>query len=260
MAFENRKLGRLPKKTLVGGPTLMGVYNGTLPSVPDSVDWTKPFTNWGMLGNDQYGNCVWAGSDHAVMDLNLAAGRPAPIMSLKACLQNYTNVAGFHEGPPASNDNGTVMIDAMKYWMNKGLILNDNNVLDHLGGFIPANPLNNHELKLLLDQFGGALVGVNLPESADDEFDRGVPWSDTTGTPTGGHCIWLRPFYNSQYIQAVTWGGTTLITWDWWNTYKDEVYGLVSTNWIGVNKLTPAGFTADNVEAVAKSLHAVFAA
>ena len=50
-----------------------------LPAPPD--DWgydnVVPPGGWGMLGNDQWGDCVWAGAAHEHLLTSTVAGRPA---------------------------------------------------------------------------------------------------------------------------------------------------------------------------------------
>lgn len=58
--------GRLPAQP--GRPHLkLGTYLTTaLPAPPASSDWLSPVpaTDWGMLGNDQWGDCTCAGVAH----------------------------------------------------------------------------------------------------------------------------------------------------------------------------------------------------
>src|ERR1700722_1695695 len=62
-----RVAGKRGRKKVSHAPDLaLKNYRGTLPSVPPpSLDNTKGFKNWLMLGNDTYGNCGPCATEHA---------------------------------------------------------------------------------------------------------------------------------------------------------------------------------------------------
>src|SRR5215468_8854266 len=75
--------------------------------------------NWGMLGNDQYGDCVWAGAAHETMLWNKEAAR-AVSFSDKSVLSDYSAATGFDPNDP-STDQGTDMQAAASYRKKTGI-------------------------------------------------------------------------------------------------------------------------------------------
>jgi hypothetical protein len=51
--------------------------------------------NWEMLGNDHYGDCVWAGAAHETMLWNKEAGRIIAFND-QSVLKDYSAVTGFN--------------------------------------------------------------------------------------------------------------------------------------------------------------------
>src|SRR4051812_49524299 len=74
-----------------------------LPAPPDNwgYDNVVPKGGWGMLGNDQWGDGVWAGAAHEHLLTSTVAGRPASFDDA-GVLSDYSAATGFDEnaGPP----------------------------------------------------------------------------------------------------------------------------------------------------------------
>src|ERR1041385_1479407 len=64
------------------------------------------FSDWQMLGNDNWGDCVWAGAAHETM-LYTKLGVPATaIFDDASVLSDYSAATGFNSNDP-STDQGT---------------------------------------------------------------------------------------------------------------------------------------------------------
>jgi hypothetical protein len=77
------------------------------------------------------------------------------------------------------------------------------------------------------------LAGVNLPTTAQSEFNNGQPWTLTTAEAGswGGHCIYLVDF-DPDWIYAITWGRVQKLSYAWWAKYGDESVAILSLDWI----------------------------
>ena len=76
--------------------------------------------NWEMLGNDQYGDCVWAGAAHETMLWNKEAAR-AVTFNNQSVLKDYSAVTGFNPNDP-NTDQGTDMQVAASYRRKTGVL------------------------------------------------------------------------------------------------------------------------------------------
>ena len=151
-------------------------------------------TNWGMLGNDKYGDCVWAGAGHEhMLWLREAGHTEAEVESLfteKAALKNYTQVTGFNPDDP-DTDQGTDMAKAASYRRKTGYVDAKGN-RHKVGAFVDLDPGNITELWYAAYLFDGVGIGVNFPSQWMDTFNKGAGglW-DHVSRPKieGGHYI-----------------------------------------------------------------------
>src|ERR1700719_386838 len=74
---------------------------------------------WGMLGNKDYGDCVWAGAAHETMLWNKEANKSATF-SDDVVLGDYSAVTGFKKSDP-NTDQGTDVQVAASYRRKTGV-------------------------------------------------------------------------------------------------------------------------------------------
>ena len=216
------KLGKGPPRH---GKLRMAAYlKADLPPAPEAVDWTKGLTNWGMMGNDSHGDCVFAAGAHAIQTWTLNAGVERA-MSDAAVLSYYSQWAGYVPGDPAT-DNGFVISDFLNLWKNGvyGGVL--------LDGFVDPDPANQEHIKQGIALFGGVNIGLQLPVAWQNMRTWDVV-EGTDGAPGswGGHSVWV-PAYNATGPVCVTWGALKQITWSGWARYCDEAHAIVSPAWM----------------------------
>ena len=228
--------GRLPFRP--AAPRLELVPHLTRLTPKPAVTWKAraPKVGWGMLGNDQWGDCACAGAGHAVDLWGHASVSTALVLGL------YSDVTGFIEdaGPPGENptDRGTNLADLLGYWRKHPF------AGQKILAYAHVNPQNTTAVKLGVELFGCAYIGVNLPASAMDQFNGGEPWTVLPGgSPIeGGHCV-LVVGYDAHGVDVVTWGKVIRASWAWFTTYCDEAWVIVDPAWVaaepeGVNRAT----------------------
>ena len=211
---------------------------GVLPSPAERVfrEYKTPDAAKQMYGNDQYGDCVWAMSANALILTTCHTGSVV-IPTLQDVLGAYSAVTGFNPGPPVVNDNGTAITDALDYLRTTGIA--GHKIL----GWAQIDHTNLLHRELATDLFGCTLVGVQLPNSAQEQFANGQPWEVTSDLSIdGGHAI-LHPGYGYAGDDYVTWA-----KWDqkasaeWSKTFVDEEYIIITQDWINqATQKTPGG-------------------
>src|SRR4029077_612040 len=75
--------------------------------------------NWQTLGNDRYGDCVWAGAAHETMLWNKEADRTVAFNN-QSVLKDYSPGTGFDPNDP-NTDQGTDMQVAASYRRKTGV-------------------------------------------------------------------------------------------------------------------------------------------
>lgn len=253
MAF---KRGKLPVFVDANTPAFSASYLKSSTAISSSIDYTAGIINWLMLGNDTYGDCAWAAIAHAY--LLWTANSQTALMPDETCtLDNYALQTGFSAGPPIANDNGTVLLYALQYWMKTGIAVNTTGQIHKLGGFATLDYTNLDEIKLAVEQFGCVYVGVNLPDSAETETTNGQPWADVSQVPTGGHCVLIVGFDDAtQMFKVITWGQVQLVTYAWWLKYGCEAYAVLSRSWVNPSSnKAPSGLTMEELDGLTIRMH-----
>ncbi|MEU1407108.1 hypothetical protein ABZ471_33010 [Streptomyces sp. NPDC005728] len=210
--------GRLPDDPDRPHLKLTRVLARGLPAPPVPADWLSPVPAdaWGMLGNDEVGDCTCAGVAHKrIGDAYVNQGRHLDI-STADVLKLYTHF-GYRPGDP-STDQGAVCQDVLAYWHRYGF-RGERNL-----GYARIDVGDHRELKQAIHLFGQVYVGVTITQSAEDQFNGDEVWDVTRRSPVlGGHCISLGA-YNEHGLDAVTRGRVQRLTWRWWDVYGDEAW------------------------------------
>ncbi|HEY4184172.1 MAG TPA: hypothetical protein VGP07_03845 [Polyangia bacterium] len=206
---------------------------------------------WQMLGNDKYGDCVWAGAAHETMLWNKEAGA-AVTFDPNSVLSDYARVTGFKPSDP-STDNGTDMQVAASYRRKTGVV--DSGGQRHkVAAYLALKPGDVDQLALAIYLFGAAGVGIKFPDTAMQQFNAGKPWAVVKGSKIeGGHYIPAVGRDKSGNIIIVTWGKLQLMTPAFYETYCDEVVIYVSTEALKGGK-SPEGFNVAQLTADLKAV------
>jgi hypothetical protein len=249
----NKFLGRLPKKQS-GTPSFRSLLiDSSNLNPPVSTNNRAAVSDWNVLANDKCGCCVVA----AMMHGNQAISANANIEIVpdpNSCVDQYTKIGIATSGQgydPATgaNDNGLNISDAAKYWMKEGIWYTPI-VSGKVIGQAIINVADEILLKYAIDQFCGVLAGVDLPTTAEGEFDQKVPWALTVGQAGGwgGHGIWIID-YDPTYLYCVTWGKIQAMTWEWLRCYCDELVVILDPQWISKKTQTsPLNVTLTTLE------------
>lgn len=247
----NLKLGKLPAvKNSVSLRFRDYLDLSTAPAVPTSVDHENLDIDWGMLGNDQYGDCVWAGAGHETMAWTKDGGKAVTVTEANA-LADYASCTGFNPNDPNS-DQGTDMSVAAKYRQKHG-VLDSTNTRHTVAAYLAITPGNREELKQAIYQFENVGIGINFPSSAMTQFNNGKPWTVVKSSSIeGGHYIPALG-YDSKYIYVITWGKVQKMAWAFFDKYCDEAIVYLSLDMLNGGK-SLEGFNTTQLQADLKTL------
>ena len=159
-----------------------------LPTVPSRFGHGSAYSDWKMLGNDRYGDCVWAGAAHEHMLINkVVHGIDVPFDDT-AVLGDYAAATGFDPNDP-STDNGTDVHQALDYRRKIG-IADAHGVRHQIGAYVSLDPKNWEHLEQAAYIFGAVGIGFEFPASAMDQFNAHQPWDYVPGSKIeGGHYV-----------------------------------------------------------------------
>lgn len=205
--------------------------------------------DWGMLGNDQWGDCAWAGPAHETMILTTEGGHPVSFTT-DAVLSDYAAGTGFdpNAGPPGQNptDQGSNVREVLKYRQKTGVV--DGNKTRHkIGAYVKLDEKNLDQVLEAMYLFEVVGIGIEFPASAMDQFNHGEPWDVVQGAKIeGGHYIPL--VAKRENLEVVTWGALQQMTQAFYEKYCDEAWAYISVEDLKDNK-SPEGFDLEELQA-----------
>ena len=243
--MQTYKLGKNPAKIDKRTLKLKVILDAiTLPALPVSyevdVDGLKVAIPEQMFGNDAWGDCVICGRANQTLRFEQFQQDKIVPITTDICLNEYWSEEA-QEGDGSAckflnwiggrgwnyhPDNGLNMLDSLNEWRQKGWVLGDGNTYT-IYAFAQLALQNAQELQYAVYLLGGAYIGIQVPQSAMDQFNAGQIW-DVSGDSTivGGHCLYVEGFNETGPI-CITWGKRQPMTWNFYNTYCDEAYALV---------------------------------
>jgi hypothetical protein len=194
---------------------------------------------WGMLANDRYGDCVWAGAAHETMLLAREAGNCVSFTD--ACvLGDYSAATGFDTDEPET-DQGTDMQRAADYRRKTG-IADANGVRHVIAAYLALAPGKLTHLYQASHLFGVAGIGLRLPASAITQNERGEAWEVVPDSSIeGGHYVSLVG-RRTDGLAVVTWGAIQVMTEAFLQEYCDEAIAYVSRECL-IDQKSPEGFS-----------------
>ena len=188
----NYKLGKTPARPNAVGLKFGAFFNAEkLPTPPAKFGHYGMGLglSWGMLANDQYSNCVFAGAAHETMVWTHRSGTGQPVAFNDATvLADYAAVTGFDPAKP-DTDQGTDMVDAASYRRKVG-IADASGVRHKIDSYVALRSGDADQLALATYLMGATAIGLRFPESAEKQFDKSEPWDYVIGSPLqGGHYV-----------------------------------------------------------------------
>ncbi len=182
------------------------------------INVTEGIVDFGMMGNDTYGDCGTAGEVHLEMTTAKAAGTIGPDPTSPLAVQRYVSYTGAEQPPGPGVDLASYLL-----WLcQQGFIK----------AFAPVDVTVRDTMEALMGAGFGLYVGVNLPDNANDQFSNGRPWDldGLTPDPEDGHCIlWVGSVSPTGLHTFVTWGQVQAATEAWVQACLDEAFLVVTT-------------------------------
>lgn len=210
-----------------------------LPAPPDAVDWTGGVDDWGMMKNDEIGDCAIADPAHGIQAWTQAAKGRMTTISDADVVTAYSAVSGYRPGRKET-DVGCVMTDVLRYWRRTGI---GGHKID---AYADVDPKEHTGVKQALDLFGGFSIGLSLPKTASDQLDAGKPWTVTSLSGDGargswgGHAVRILK-YDATWLYCVTWSKIQKLSWKFLDVYCDEVHAPISVDWFNERGYNPRG-------------------
>jgi hypothetical protein len=255
MGFNLFKGGKLPPVRRMDMPALGDFLDKatTWPPVPPA-GWENavPPATWGMLGNDQYGDCAEAGILHLIQGQSTNTGNPLTATTAQA-LALYSAVTGFNPDDP-STDQGTVLSDLLAYIQANGVEMTDatgKTVTVEVVGSASLDISSFAQMRYAGYTLGGNYLGINCPSECEEDTTN---WNFAAGLPiAGGHCI-PQEGEGSAGGKIISWGMVIPTSTAFLLGYLDEGYVVITKAWLNAQGKSPSGLDLDGLVAAMKAL------
>lgn len=220
------KYGRRRDKLSLNRPHLhLGDYlTGAVPAHPASVDYLNSLSNWQMLGNDTYGDCVavtWANTRRLVSAYLATENYPSwPEVETVYKTQNPNF---------PSEDNG-MDIQTLLGWLTKNTPPDGVKAL----GFASVDHTNVAEVQAAIALFGSVWTGIIVDNNNEIEFNNNQPWDyNPNSAQAGGHSIITGGYGASEGGKLsgdekfITWAQETSFTDAFWSNQVEEAWVVI---------------------------------
>lgn len=220
-----------------------------LPDPPEQVDNFSRVPSWPMYGNDEWGDCVFAGIGHHEQQISLYGQGAEVRVTNSDVLGGYSQVTGFNPSDP-STDQGTYVQDAMGWWRRAGIAGHQ------IVAYASVDPSDLRLIRQCINLFGAVGVGFNFPRSAMAQFNTGQSWDVVAGSPIdGGHYV-IAGAYGPDWWDNITWARRQRMTTRFWAKYVDEVWLVIDDEM--ADKLTGrSGFAGVDLYALGQDFAAL---
>jgi hypothetical protein len=162
-------------------------------------------------------------------------------------------LTGFRKDDPDS-DQGTVLLDLLKYWKSTGIPMTDKNgneVIHKIRGWASLDLSSVAQMRYANFLFGGTYLGISCPQSAEEDTSN---WVYVPKSPTvGGHCI-MGAGQGSAGGHIGSWGLWIPHTWEFMLHQLEEGYVVVTDHWLNRQGVSPSGLNLDGLLAAMAKL------
>lgn len=214
---------------------------------PARLDWGAHVRKFPLLLNDRIGDCTVAAALH-LEQVWCANARHRFQPTDELALSLYEKISGYDPHHP-DVDRGAADRHVLRYWATSGM--SGHKVL----AYVAVDPKDRRQVKAAIAMFGGVFVGMGMPLTAKRQH---VHWVKRTGRDAqprswGGHTL-IYTGYDERGVKTVTWGARGFASWGFHQAYCEDVWALVSPDWMTAAGVSPSGLDIDTLTRDIESL------
>ena len=230
-------LGKLPARPNAVAFKLEAYADlSALPPIPNDFGHEEGMpVPWGMLGNNQYGDCVVAGGAHETMLWAHMAGRSLSFNTANV-LADFQAITG----QPPSATVGADMQQAAAYRQRVGLLGADGK-RHKIAAYLALRPGDVRELYAAMYLFGAVGIGFRFPSNGFDQFNAHQSWHITSGQSFTGEGHYVPAVALRSNIVTVSWGRFMAMRPSAYASWCDEAIAYVSQEAL-IDGRSPEGF------------------
>lgn len=212
------RLGKLAATRPFGLSDLSVYARGKIPTPPTSVDFYSGLS-LPIDGNDSHGDCVMAATAHLIEAWDAESHERDAVPTGTGVVAEYFRLTG-------GRDAGLNEAAVLQTWQRYGLFGHK------IAAYAPVNVRDIIGIHQMIAFYGGGMFGIQCPDSAQQQFAAGQPWTVVPGAEVaGGHAI--APLgYDSKFVYCATWGGIAPVTYPFLARYLDECWAVIPNQFV----------------------------
>ena len=254
-------LGRLPRSRYPEVPHMSALFAGCARiKLPNEINYSdKMPDDLGMMLNNSLGDCTKAGWYHAEQVWTFNASGAMRTANNATVLKSYELIDGYVDGDPSTDNGGNEQND-LGYAVRTGMPQDDGSV-NKLMAFVEVDQRITADVRQAIYECGLVYIGFNVPAFLIPQDGSPVPdvWDLQPGADNsiiGGHCV-VQPGYDSGGLTTISWGSRHYrMTWEFFDTFVEEVYALVDADWVKATGLTLGGLSLSELDQQMESIRA----
>ena len=230
-------------------------FKPDLPKPPKVFGPWRHFNDIHMYDNDKVGNCVFAGAANETESFFYSVGREVEF-NTNNVVSDYTALTGYN--PSIGYDPGTDMSDAAEYRRSIGIV-DDKGARHKIDAYVKLDTGDFTDLKIAMYLFGAVGIGLLMPSTAQEDFQKKRKWDTTLAEPdiVGGHYVSGCGIDENGDVVIMTWGGYQRMTEAFYRQHNDESACYLSVERM-VNMISPEGFAAEKLISDLRALRTPF--
>jgi hypothetical protein len=255
-ASIRHEFGRTKRERDPRVPHMSALLAGqVLPAPPATVNNVAGMgSSFGMMLNDNLGDCTCAGFYHARQVWTYNANGTEVTEPDPDVEDLYEQACGYNPASSGPGPGGNEQ-HVLKFLLRTGAPIGPNGASrDKIVAFVEVDARNTDDVKRTINDCGVAYIGFPVPTNVTPD-NKVWDYDPNAKMTNDGHCVVLVG-YDANGATAISWGSLYTLTWAFVNKIVDEVYAIADQSWITATQKTPGGLTLAQLQQQMEGLKA----
>ena len=193
--------------------------------VPGQKQITQGIEVYPMDNNEKEGDCTIAGLDHLNRAGSILFKEPYAAPTDTQIKTKYRSLTG-------GGDTGLNEEFVLKTWYEEEIFGTK------IAGFAPLSTTSLLQWHQAIAFTGAVYLGIACPNTAQEQFAKGEPWTFQGEQTEDGHCIVALGYGPNGGLHCATWGGIAVVTPSFLAHYLTEAWVVIPQQLVEAKKDT----------------------
>lgn len=231
MTSPDRQLGRRQPKNAPALRAGSFLLKGAVPTAPQAVDNFTEVSDWGLYGNDRFGDCgpTSVANQRKLITRYLGGHEESPSQNDVFDLYRRSGNPGFDPATGA-DDNGVDMQTMLEAVHARGI------GATRCLGFAKVDVTDLAEVRAAIATFGSLLLGVDLATAQQAQTNQGLWDFQRASGEWGGHAVLAGRYTSARTgadVGVITWADVVGMTDEFWLHQVEEAWLVIWPEHLG---------------------------